>query len=62
MSGTWSGTAYCVRCKEKRDLVNAPITLSVSEKTGRETRLAKGTCGVCGTKLSRILGKAEATA
>lgn len=59
---TWSGTAFCVRCKEKRDMTNAPVTLSVSEKTGRQTYLAKAECPVCGTKLSRILSKAEATA
>ena len=52
---TWSGTAYCVKCKEKREMVNAAIELSV--KGNRTTRLAKSNCPVCGTKLARILPK-----
>ena len=55
---TFTGSAYCVKCKEKREVVGAAIELSVSPKTGRETRLAKSTCPICGTKVTRILGKA----
>lgn len=54
---TYSGSAYCVRCREKRAIESAPVTLSVSEKTGRETRIAKAKCPVCDTTITRILGK-----
>jgi hypothetical protein len=57
---TYTGEAYCVKCKTKRPMTNAAIELSV--KGNRTTRLAKAECGVCGTKLNRILPKAEATA
>ena len=57
---TYTGTAYCVRCKEKRDMVNAAIELSV--KGNRTTKLAKSNCPVCGTKLTRILPKTEQVA
>ena len=53
-------TAYCVRCKAKRDMTNPTIELSV--KGARTTRLAKQECPVCGTKMSRILPKEAATA
>jgi hypothetical protein len=53
---TFSGTAYCVKCKAKREMTNATIELSV--KGNRTTRLAKSKCHVCGTTLSRILPKA----
>jgi len=52
---TYSGTAYCVKCKTKREMTNAAIELSV--KGNRTTRLAKSNCPVCGTKLTRILPK-----
>lgn len=52
MSETWSGEFYCVKCKDKRE---AEGDVVVSEKG---TRMAKGTCPECGTKLNRILGKA----
>lgn len=52
MSETWSGDFYCVKCKEKRE---ASGEVHVSDKG---TRMAKGICPVCGTKLNRILGKA----
>ena len=47
---TYSG--YCVKCKEKRETSGE---VHVSDKG---TRMAKGICPVCGTKLNRILGKA----
>lgn len=52
---TYTGTAYCVKCKDKREMTNAAIELSV--KGNRTTRLAKAACPVCGTKLTRILPK-----
>jgi Domain of unknown function (DUF5679) len=52
MAETYTGDAYCVKCKQKRDFEGEVV---VSE-SGR--RMAKGTCPVCGTKLNRILGKA----
>lgn len=52
MAETWSGEFYCVKCKEKRE---ATGEIHVSDKG---TKMAKGTCPECGTKLNRILGKA----
>jgi len=51
MAESYTGDAYCVKCKEKRE-----FTGEVHETNGR--RMAKGICPVCGTKLNRILGKA----
>lgn len=51
MAESYSGEAYCVKCREKRE-----FTGHVEEKNGR--RMAKGTCPVCGTTVTRILGKA----
>lgn len=46
--------AYCVKCREKRDMQDAKeVTLA----NGR--RAMQGACSTCGTKLTRIL-KAEA--
>jgi hypothetical protein len=50
---TYKGDAYCVKCKEKRDFEG---TVKISE-SGR--RMAQGICPVCGTKVNRILGKAQ---
>ena len=44
--------AYCVKCKEKRTMVDSVIKTSDS---GR--RMAQGKCKICGTKLNRILAK-----
>jgi hypothetical protein len=52
MTETWSGEFYCVKCKAKRE---ASGEVQVSDKG---TRMAKGICPVCGTRLNRILGKA----
>lgn len=49
---TWSGDAYCVKCKEKREMKDGHVKTSDS---GR--RMAFGICPICGTKLNRILGK-----
>jgi hypothetical protein len=45
-------SAYCVKCKKKRNMNGAK---EVSMKGGR--RAMQGTCGVCGTKMFRIMGK-----
>ena len=49
---SYTGTAYCVKCKEKRDFTGVVV-----EKNGR--RMAQGICPVCNTKVNRILGKAS---
>lgn len=46
-------TAYCVKCREKREFEGEEITMP----NGR--RAAQGVCPVCGTKVFRILGKAS---
>jgi NAD-dependent SIR2 family protein deacetylase len=48
--------AYCVKCKAKRTFEGTVVTL----KNGRNA--ASGTCPVCGTKVMRILGKADVAA
>ena len=45
---------YCMKCREKRQFEGTIVTL----KNGRPA--AQGLCPVCGTKLTRILSKAEA--
>jgi len=49
---TWSGEFYCVKCKEKREASGDVVVAN------NGTRMAKGTCPVCSTKLNRILGRA----
>ena len=51
MAESYTGDAYCVKCKEKRE-----FTGEVNEANGRRT--AKGICPVCGTKLNKFLPKA----
>ena len=51
LADSYTGAAYCVKCKEKRE-----FTGTVEETNGR--RFAKGICPTCGTKVTRILGKA----
>ena len=46
--------AYCMKCRQKRMFEGQVVEL----KNGRPA--AQGTCPVCGTKLTRILSKAEA--
>ncbi len=41
--------AYCVKCKEKRDIQSAE---AIVMKNGRPA--TRGTCGTCGTKVFRI--------
>jgi hypothetical protein len=45
--------AYCVKCKEKREMKDEQET---TMKNGR--RALKGTCSVCKTGMFKILGKA----
>lgn len=44
-------TAYCVKCKKKRDIKNPQ---KVKLKNGKPA--TKGTCPVCGTKVFKIGG------
>jgi len=52
MADTYSGEVYCVKCKAKRDVADAPISEMAN---GR--RMAKGQCPECSTTVTRILGK-----
>jgi len=45
---------YCVKCREKREMNGAK---EVDMKGGR--RAMQGICSVCGTKMFKILGKAQ---
>ena len=54
MAESYSGEAYCVKCKAKREFEG-----HVEEKNGR--RMGKGKCPECGTTVVRILGKAAAS-
>lgn len=49
-------TAYCMKCREKRDFEGQLVTL----KNGRPA--LQGTCSVCGTKLTKIMGTDAAKA
>lgn len=53
----WGGmatTAYCVKCREKREMTNEQ---AVKMKNGKDA--TKGTCPVCGCGMYKI-GKAAA--
>ena len=50
---SYTGEAYCVKCKEKREFTGVVV-----EKNGR--RMAQGICPVCNTKVNRILGNKKA--
>jgi len=47
-------TAYCVRCKEKKEISN-PQEVAMKRKGGKTGRAMTGTCPTCGTKMFRIL-------
>lgn len=49
-------TAYCVKCREKREMKD-PQQVEMPTK-GAPRRAMKGSCGVCGTGMYKILGKA----
>lgn len=42
--------AYCVKCKEKRDMKDPKETIL---ENGR--KMMKGTCSVCGTKMGLFI-------
>ncbi len=46
---------YCVKCREKRQVKDGKV---VETSTGRP--MAKGTCPVCGTTVTRFLSNKEA--
>jgi hypothetical protein len=47
-------TAYCVKCKAKREMKDEQ---EVTMKNGRKA--VKGKCPTCGTGMHSILGKAK---
>lgn len=47
--------AYCVKCKEKRDMKD-PKEVTFKAKGGKTRNAMSGTCPVCGTKMFRIMG------
>jgi hypothetical protein len=49
-------TAYCMKCRQKREFEGHLVTL----KNGRPAM--QGTCPVCGTKLTKIMGMDAAKA
>lgn len=48
--------AYCVKCREKRDMKDAK-EVSFAGKGGQDRRAMSGLCSKCGTKMFKILGK-----
>ncbi len=52
MAEEYSGTAYCVKCKEKRDFTGQVVV------NAKSTRMAQGQYPECDTKENRILSKA----
>lgn len=51
-------TAYCVKCKAKRDM-NDPKEIAMKGKGGTKRRAMTGICPKCGTKMFKILGNAK---
>ena len=47
--------AYCVKCKEKRNMVD-PKEVAMKGKGGKPRAAMTGTCEKCGTKMFRIMG------
>jgi Zn finger protein HypA/HybF involved in hydrogenase expression len=52
--------AYCVKCKQKREMKDEKI-VEIKGKGGTTRKAVQGVCPVCGTKMFKILGKAEST-
>ncbi len=50
--------AYCVKCKAKREMKDEK-EVEMKGKGGVKRRALKGECPTCGTKMFRILGKAN---
>lgn len=46
---------YCVKCRQKREMVSAQ-EVTMKGKRGARKALT-GKCAVCGTKMFKILGK-----
>ena len=46
--------AYCVKCKEKREMKGAK-EVTIKGKGGTKRRAATGTCPNCGTKMLKFL-------
>ena len=46
--------AYCVKCKEKREIKDAK-EVTLKGKGGSTRRAMTGVCPVCGTKMFRFL-------
>jgi uncharacterized OB-fold protein len=51
--------AYCVKCKAKGEMKDAK-EVEMNGKGGTKRRAMTGTCEKCGTKMFKILGKAQA--
>ena len=47
-------SAYCVKCKAKREM-KSPVNTTFKGKGGKRTAI-KGTCPKCNTKMFRITG------
>lgn len=45
---------YCIKCKTKRTITGGRI-----ETTAKGRRMAKGTCSVCGTKVTRFMSSKQ---
>ena len=50
--------AYCVKCKAKREMKD-PIEAVFKGKGGKDRRMLKGICPICGTKMCRILSSSS---
>ena len=46
---------YCVKCREKREIKEGKVA-----ETAKGRPMAKGTCPVCGTTVTRFLSAKEA--
>ena len=48
--------AYCLKCKEKKEIVNEKLVSAENEKRPNLQRIS-GNCKDCGTKVSLLIGK-----
>ena len=48
--------AYCVKCKKKVE-IQGENEVIIDTKRGKK-KFMMGTCGECGTKVSRVMGNA----
>ena len=51
--------AYCVKCKDKRDMKDA-TQIDMKAKGGGTRPAMKGICPTCGTGMFKIMSKAKA--